>query len=172
MKPYIAKSPHKRPCDLCGSAILVGDRVKPWCWTSEDGPGDGYGGICRTHVTCYTIGAREELMVEALVDFEDADEARWNNSDAGAAVGDSIPDDQYLLSIEAAAALAADRLARPTTSLSEVERRITAAMERIPVAGTTHVNGEHQSAYNLARHVLTTIRTAAEGDPYAWLVRK
>jgi hypothetical protein len=171
VKTYIAKSPHKWPCDLCGSAILVGDRVKPWCWTSEDGPGEGYGGICRTHVTCYAIGEREQLMVEALVAFEDEDETRWNDSDVGAA-GDSMPDDQYFLSIEADAALAADRLARPTTSLAEVERRIVEAMKRIEIAATTHVNGEHQSAYNLARHVLTTIRTAAEGDPYAWLVRK
>ena len=106
MKTYVAKSPHKWPCDLCGDKILPGDRVAMWCWRGEDPPGNGcFGGISRVHTTCDAIASREDLYDESLTQFSDADECRHDQIGGDG----SIPDAAYLLSLEAEAALAAAR---------------------------------------------------------------
>lgn len=104
MKTYVAKTPHKRPCVLCGDTIIPGDRVSQWSWVNEDfkKKGDGFGGITRVHASCDRIARREELYDDFLTPFEEADEGRC---DAAA----SIPDSGYLLTLEADAALAAAR---------------------------------------------------------------
>jgi hypothetical protein len=53
MRTYTAKGPHKRPCDLCGESILIGDSVVSWPFVSEDGPSGS--DIMRVHKTCYAI---------------------------------------------------------------------------------------------------------------------
>lgn len=108
---YIAKTKHKDPCDLCGCEILPGDAVRGWCWTNEEGPGGarGYGGICRTHETCYVIGSREDAMDERVRTFEQIDEDRYNNC---------AEEDEHKLETEALDALKAWRAAHPTTERS------------------------------------------------------
>lgn len=77
---YIARKRHSKPCDLCEEPIIVGDRVKSWCWTSEDGPGNGtYGGICRVHATCDKIASDESIYDEHLSSFEATDEDQHQN---------------------------------------------------------------------------------------------
>lgn len=56
--PYIAKGPHKRPCDLCGVAILPGDLVEAWMWVAEE---PCYSNIIRAHATCSEILRREGI---------------------------------------------------------------------------------------------------------------
>ena len=59
-RTYVAKTEHKRPCDLCGDVVLPGDRVVMWAYVGEDGPGPG-SNIIRCHATCSAIQHREEL---------------------------------------------------------------------------------------------------------------
>ena len=61
-REYVAKSPHRRPCDGCGTPILPGDRVRTWCWMDPDGIG---GNIMRLHVPC--TEAVDELGIEEFV---------------------------------------------------------------------------------------------------------
>lgn len=59
MRTYTAKSKHARPCDLCGRAILPGDRVKSWPWLGDEPPATS--NIMRVHATCEAIQVREKI---------------------------------------------------------------------------------------------------------------
>ena len=162
-KLYTAKTPHKRACDLCGRPILVGDRVVTWPWVNPDeGPGSGrMGNIMRVHRACHAVHVANDCNPESFTPglaFEEYDAEL------------ELPQDG--LGAKAAAALAADRLEVPAASIDEVVRRIEAAAAKIPLEAAAEFGGEHVSAFNLARHVVETVRRAAAGDPYAWLVKK
>lgn len=62
-KPYVAKGPHKRPCDLCGTEVRPGDRMLMWAWTNDqwDGPGTGFGDIMRVHEPCHALSVELRL---------------------------------------------------------------------------------------------------------------
>lgn len=59
MKRYTAKGPHKRPCDLCGTTVIPGDKMVTWCYVGEDGPSSS--NIIRVHETCHAIYEREGI---------------------------------------------------------------------------------------------------------------
>lgn len=61
---YTARSPHKRPCDICGVRVEVGDAMTTWCYLGEDGPESS--NIIRAHESCAAIVEREEIEAWAL----------------------------------------------------------------------------------------------------------
>lgn len=59
MKTYVAKTEHRRPCDVCGTPILPGDRVVTWPHVAEELE---HSNIMRLHETCNAI--RNRLCID------------------------------------------------------------------------------------------------------------
>jgi hypothetical protein len=56
---YVAKSKHKRPCDLCGCAIKIGDDVATWTWLGDEPPASS--NIMRVHVSCEVVRLEHDI---------------------------------------------------------------------------------------------------------------
>jgi hypothetical protein len=73
MKTYVAKTPHKRPCDACGYVIAVGDVVATWPYMGEEGPGQT-SNIMRVHESCQRLlskwGCDEFTLASAFTEDE------------------------------------------------------------------------------------------------------